>query len=266
MSALDGQKQDKRRRLGSRRRFCVFDVSMPGQAADKAHSANAIIKCFSDEGEAWEVYKPCDGNWPAEDRKFEAIIVAGISSGASNADEENWFVLLRAYLHCLHKRQKLIFGCGSGAQIVAQALGGKTTASRVDQESGVVRCSPTQALANMWYADGACPFPSKLEIHQTHHDQVTELPDKAEAFFSSAKNAIEGFGIGDTVLCIQGHPEWNEYKTYTDSALLDQEHDSPRGTKMMAHSSFTGMCKRFLKTPSSMRWSGWSIVRYDVDV
>jgi hypothetical protein len=56
----------------------------------------------------------------------------------------------------------------------------------------------------------------------------------------------------------------NEYKTYTDSALLDEDDGSRRSTETQPHSSFTEMCKRFLKTPSSLRWSGWSIVRNDV--
>lgn len=285
LCALEGLKQDKPHNLGSHRRYCVFDVTMPGQGADRAaktnSKTNAIVECFAQEGESWEVYKPRDNNWPAEDLTFEAFIVTGISSCAVNVEEEKWIVLLLSYLRGLHKRRKLIFGCGFGAQIVAQALGGKMSPSPTENEHhvrkltfGALTCDEnepqsveykaTSSFASMWYTDGAYPFPSKLELQHTHHDQLAELPCGAEVFFTSGKNTIEGFGIGDTVLCILGLPDWNGFKTCTGSALLDQENRSPRGTTTKAGSAFTDMCKRFLKTPSSMRWSGWSIGRYDV--
>jgi len=164
----------------------------------------------------------------------------------------------------LHERRRRIFGCCFGAQIVAHALGGRTAPSTTGWEIGVVQCTVMPALTTKWYAQGTSLFPSKFRIHQSHYDQVMELPTGAELFVSSATTPNEGFGIGDTVLCLQGHPEWDDHMP---SKLLDlrikmgaiskevgEQMQASLGTQSKEDAlALTDLCKRFLKTPDSLR-------------
>lgn len=52
--------------------------------------------------------------------------------------------------------------------------------------------------------------PASLAIVKCHQDEVLELPDSATVLASSEVCQVEMFSIGDHLLCIQGHPEYNK--------------------------------------------------------
>lgn len=254
--------QDAKRQISgsSPRRYCLLDV---GYAFEKHDYANAFLKFFGDEGETWEVYHPREGNWPDHrNEKFDAFVIGGSWADAYANDE--WIVKLRDYVRSLYEHQRRIFGCCFGAQIVAHSLGGKTAPSTTGWEIGVVECTTMPAFKKKWYAGEASAFPASFGIHQSHYDQVMELPEGAERFFSSATTPNEGFGIGDTVLCIQGHPEWDDNMTsklldlrVANRALSDevaQRMQKTLGTQRKDDAlALADMCKRFLKTPEYVR-------------
>lgn len=51
-------------------------------------------------------------------------------------------------------------------------------------------------------------------LDYNHHDQVLKLPDGAERLSGSEFCPVESFGIGNKVLCFQGHPEFT--REYSD--------------------------------------------------
>lgn len=52
--------------------------------------------------------------------------------------------------------------------------------------------------------------PASLAIIKCHQDEVLELPESATVLASSEVCEVEMFSIGDHLLCIQGHPEYNK--------------------------------------------------------
>merc|ERR1711920_1073483 len=93
---------------------------------------------------------------------------------------------------------------------------------------------------------------------------LMELPDGAELFLSSETTVNEAFGIGDSVLCVQGHPERGDVMTKKLLELrisrgqLTEEKAAMMiaslGTKTQEDGrAWTSLCKRFLKTPEESR-------------
>ena len=158
----------------------------------------------------FSVYNVMNGEYPAEDLKFDAYLVTG--SKADSFGSDPWIQTLKAYLLKLYDQGEKLLGVCFGHQLLALTLGGK--AERAEQGWGVGVHRYSLSARAPWMQ----PQVSELTLLISHQDQVTELPKGATVIASSDFCPNAAYCIGDQVLCFQGHPEFvHDYSR----ALLD---------------------------------------------
>jgi len=169
---------------------------------------------FKKYGENWRLYRAHEGDLPTDEelKKLKGIVIPGSSQSAYDTHLP-WFEPL---IECIKKivnenKQINLLGICFGAQIIAQALGGKV--AKMDREfvrgGDLLKTKPE--FFELGYVkhlnlDQMKPF----VIGKAHGDHIVELPEGAVVHASSGTTEVEIFTIGDNVLAIQGHPEFNE--------------------------------------------------------
>ncbi|KAK9809562.1 hypothetical protein WJX73_001869 [Symbiochloris irregularis] len=155
----------------------------------------------------WECFYTCDGHFPSDGDldSCKAIIITGSPRDAFSQEEPE--VRLQQLLKTAHARQLLLLGICFGSQALALALGGKAGRARAGLEIGSKLMQPLSTLQQQDYAPERAS--ASFQLHESHQDQIFEMPPGATLFASSAKTPIEIWGLGSTVLGIQGHPEFS---------------------------------------------------------
>lgn len=94
-------------------------------------------------------------------------------------------------------------------QIITRVKGGEIGRARQGPDMGLrtITISKDTEKLGLYFGD---EVPASLAIVKCHQDEVLELPDSATVLASSEVCQVEMFSIGDHLLCIQGHPEYNK--------------------------------------------------------
>lgn len=145
-------------------------------------------------------YNVVEGNYPADDERFDAYLVTG--SKADSFGTDPWIETLRTYLLDRYQRGDKLLGICFGHQLLALLLGGKS--ERAHQGWGV----GTHRYQVAEQPDWMSPAMDELTLLISHQDQVTALPKDATVVASSDFCPIAAYRINDQVLCFQGHPEF----------------------------------------------------------
>ncbi|MBA5708290.1 amidotransferase [Pseudomonas fulva] len=195
-------------------RICILetDVLRPELTAQYEGYGRMFEQLFARQPitAQFSVYNVMNGEYPADDLKFDAYLVTG--SKADSFGSDPWIQTLKAYLLKLYDRGEKLLGVCFGHQLLALTLGGK--AERAEQGWGVGVHRYSLAARAPWMQ----PQVSELTLLISHQDQVTELPKDATVIASSDFCPNAAYCIGDQVLCFQGHPEFvHDYSR----ALLD---------------------------------------------
>merc|ERR1712173_210119 len=108
------------------------------------------------------------------------------------------------------KTKKIIkmIGICFGHQIIAHALDGKSGKNdKTIWEMGIKKVSITPEFHRKFkgYADM-----KSLNILEVHRDAVLRLPSDAQLLAYSDKTGVEMYCVGDMILCMQGHPEFDK--------------------------------------------------------
>ncbi|TRX76825.1 amidotransferase [Pseudomonas mangiferae] len=146
------------------------------------------------------VYNVVQGEYPADDERFDAYLVTG--SKADSFGSDPWIQTLKAYLLDRYQRGDKLLGICFGHQLLALLLGGKS--ERASQGWGL----GTHRYRLEEQASWMTPRLDDLTLLISHQDQVTALPDNATVVASSAFCPFAAYRIGHQVLCFQGHPEF----------------------------------------------------------
>ena len=162
---------------------------------------------------SFEVYDVEHGIYPVSIDACDGYIITG--SKKSVYDDEAWIHDLEEYVRHLHGVQKPLVGICFGHQLVAQALGGKTESADGGWGVGV----HTSQLVHQ--KDYMQPALSEVKVLVSHKDQVTVLPPGAELLATSEFCPNTMYQLGEHIVCIQGHPEFN--KLYSQSLMSLRE-------------------------------------------
>ena len=147
--------------------------------------------------------------YPAPDA-HQAYLITG--SRLSVYDDEPWISELVEFLEDVLRSGGQVIGICFGHQLMAHFFGGRTERAEAGwavgvQENRVVNPEP-------WMGDGS----DRLNLIASHKDQVTRLPDGAKLIATSDFCPVGGFVMGDQVLTLQGHPEFD--KAYSRDLMV----------------------------------------------
>jgi GMP synthase-like glutamine amidotransferase len=137
-------------------------------------------------------YAVVDGALPDSPQDQEGWLITGSKHGAY--DDLPWIAPLEAFIREIRAANLPLVGICFGHQIIAQALGG-----RVIKYPGGWQVGRTE-----YDIDG-----ETFHLNAWHQDQVTELPEGAEVIASTPHCAYAGLRIGERILTIQPHPEFD---------------------------------------------------------
>lgn len=117
-------------------------------------------------------------------------------------DDLAWVRRLETWTLTALDRRTPLAGVCFGHQLIARVLGAPVgpfadgwNVGAIDYE---VRSHPS------WISE----MPDRFRLLASHRDQVAELPAGATLLASSDRCPIAGYTIDETVICVQGHPEF----------------------------------------------------------
>lgn len=128
-------------------------------------------------------------------------------------DDLDWMAPLQDFIRELADARVPLVGICFGHQIIAQALGGRVVKSDKGWGVGLHRYRVDQA--HLWMD----ARPQHINMYAFHQDQVVECPPSAQIFLSSEFCPYAGLSYDDTIISVQGHPEFDAAYMI---ALLDQ--------------------------------------------
>ncbi|MBT4491860.1 MAG: GMP synthase [Gammaproteobacteria bacterium] len=146
-------------------------------------------------------YNVEQGQYPGAVGDCDGYIITG--SKKSVYDGDPWIAALIDFVRVLHKEQVRLVGICFGHQLIAEALGGRTTAAKIGWGVGVHN---SDVCAQAWFMK---PELDRFSLIVSHKDQVTKLPDEARLLAGSDFCPNSMFSIGDHILAMQGHPEFS---------------------------------------------------------
>ena len=145
-----------------------------------------------------DIYSTKDDVFPEDITTFDGVLITG--SPASVHEDSAWVPRLLKQIRVAYDANVPMFGACFGHQAIALALGGTVTRNPNGWAFGLLEMQVTKRAP--WY-DG----PTTLLQYGAHVEQVTQLPDGAEAIFSTEGCPVAGFVLADRVYTTQNHPE-----------------------------------------------------------
>ena len=153
------------------------------------------------------VYQAIEGEYPAQIDDNDAYLITGSKFDAYG--KEPWIARLLDYIRSLAEQKKPLIGICFGHQLIAQALGGQVEKSDKGWGVGIRQVELYQQR------DWMEPALANMNLLYSHQDQVVTLPPDALAFAGDSFCPNAGMLIGDSIVTLQGHPEFErEYMRY----------------------------------------------------
>jgi GMP synthase-like glutamine amidotransferase len=147
---------------------------------------------------AVRVYDVVGGELPGDPLECDAWIITGARYDANS--DEPWVVALRSFLQRNDEARARTVGICFGHQALAEALGGSTG------RAGVWKAGPQEVELDdtPWFEGGT------LALHAMHQDVVHQAPPGAEVIARGSTGSVPAFLLGDHVLGLQDHPEFDD--------------------------------------------------------
>ena len=157
-------------------------------------------------GDAWRgIYKTHDPRVTEEPpslARAAGIIVTGSSSSVT--EQAPWMKRAGAFLRRAAEEGVPVFGICFGHQLLADAFGGVVQKNPRGREIGTVKVRLEDAAQREATFK---EFPPEFLAQATHVDSVVTLPPGAVRLAQTDLEPNAAYKIGDTVRCVQFHPE-----------------------------------------------------------
>lgn len=170
--------------------------------AELGEYADMFERLLAEQGLSFTRYFVVDMDFPESVHAADGWLITGSKHGAY--EDLPFIPPLEAFIREAYAAHVPMVGICFGHQIIAQALGGK-----VEKFSGGWAVGPTT------YRIGGQEF----SLNAWHQDQVTELPEGAEAIGGNDFCRNAALAYDDQILTIQPHPEFTPQMT---RMLIDQ--------------------------------------------
>ena len=176
----------------------------------------------------------------------EGYIITG--SRHSVYDDLPWIVELVGFVREVLSSGKKIIGVCFGHQLMAHHFGGLVEKSEKGWAVGVHKSEIILKQPWMESSDGQSSH--EFSLISSHQDQVVRMPPNAHLYATNDFCPIAGFLVGDQVMTVQGHPEFD--KEYA-MALLGLRKDV-LGEEVVQRGS------RTLENPTDQKiWGRWML-------
>lgn len=170
---------------------------IPGHAPEEVQAqlgdyADMYERLLAGKGFDFARWWVVDNDFPEGPEAADAWLIGGSRHGVY--EDHAWIPPLESLIRAIIASGRPLVGVCFGHQIIAKALGG-----RVEKYAGGWALGPTL------YDFGD----TTLKLNAWHQDQVVTLPAGAEVIASNAFCRYAGLRIGDSVLTVQPHPEYD---------------------------------------------------------
>jgi GMP synthase-like glutamine amidotransferase len=146
-------------------------------------------------------FDACHGEVPATPDACDAYVCTG--SQFSVYDPLEWIAVLKDFVLRLHEVEKPFVGICFGHQVLALALGGDVR--KADWGWGVGVHEMELGRQEPWMN----PALEKCRLQYMHQDQVLRPPPEAVVLARSEHCEVAMFRVGESMLGIEGHPEFS---------------------------------------------------------
>ena len=185
-------------------KICILHINDPESSPDSKHLPsdirfqNAISPFLQAD---WHVVSAVNDTLPNAD-DFDGYLITG--GKYSVFESYAWQDKLFDFIRELNVKSIPLVGICYGHQAIAVALGGHVV--RSDKGWGVGIKESKVIAKPRWMMDA----PKSVHLYSMHQDQVDILPKGAQPFLSSDFCEQSGFTIGNHILAIQQHPDFND--------------------------------------------------------
>lgn len=190
----------------------------------------------------WQVttFEVTENEFPAALEGFDGLLIGG--SPASVNDENHWIERLSTLIRQAHAAGVPMVGVCFGHQAIAQALGGEVGPNPGPFVLGTTKT--TFSTRAPWMPADA----RQITLASAHGEQVTRLPEGAEALGESPGCPIAAYRIGTGVFATQHHPEMTP--GFLAALVEEFAPHFPEEVGTRARASLT-------KAPEGLRFAEW---------
>lgn len=141
---------------------------------------------------------------PDDPTAYDALVVMGGPQQAYDDGSAPWLRATKDLLRAAVRERVPTLGICLGAQLMAEALGGRVERGAEGVEAGARLVAKRDAS---WDDELFADVPFTPTVVQWHEDAIVELPPGAVLLASSPKYAHQAFRVGDRAWALQFHVE-----------------------------------------------------------